>query len=389
MTERRRGLGRGLGALIPAAPQSADGPSLPAMGVGAASPTAVPVLPPERGVAAAKVTTLPPGGPAEAESAPTPPVSRETEDAFAAEAARLTSMSDSLGAYFTELALDSITANARQPRTEFDDDALAELVTSIQEVGLLQPIVVRQVGPERYELIMGERRWRACREAGLTKIPAIVRATDDEKMLLDALLENLHRAQLNPLEEAAAYDQLLKDFNCTHDELAERIGRSRPQVSNTLRLLRLSPSVQRRVAAGVLSAGHARALLSVEDSEEQDRLAHRIVAEGLSVRAVEEIVTLMGSQPNSTPKARGPRAGARVSPALTDLASRLSDRFETRVKVDLGQKKGKIVVEFASIDDLDRILGTLAPGEGRVLEQHATAEQATDDEAAKGDTGAE
>ena len=262
----------------------------------------------------------------------------------------------------------------------FDEDALAELVTSIKEVGLLQPVVVRQLGPERYELIMGERRWRACREAGLERIPAIVRATDDEKLLLDALLENLHRAQLNPLEEAAAYDQLLKDFNCTHDQLADRIGRSRPQVSNTLRLLRLSPPVQRRVAAGVLSAGHARALLSVDDSEEQDRLAHRIVAEGLSVRAVEEIVTLMSSRPSSTPKSKGPRAGGRLSPALTDLASRLSDRFETRVKVDLGQKKGKIVVEFASMEDLDRILGSLAPGEGRVLERGLSDEPAEDDE---------
>ncbi|CAM5732451.1 chromosome partitioning protein ParB [Streptomyces badius] len=170
------------------------------------------------------------------------------------------------------------------------------------------------MGADSYELIMGERRWRACREAGLERIPTIVRATDDEKLLLDALLENLHRAQLNPLEEAAAYDQLLKDFQCTHDQLADRIGRSRPQVSNTLRLLRLSPPVQRRVAAGVLSAGHARALLSVDDSEEQDRLAHRIVAEGLSVRAVEEIVTLMGSRPTSSPKSKGPRPAGVCSP---------------------------------------------------------------------------
>jgi ParB family chromosome partitioning protein len=277
------------------------------------------------------------------------------------------------GAHFAELPVEAITPNPRQPREVFDEDALAELVTSINEVGLLQPIVVRELGYDQYELIMGERRWRACREAGLERIPAIVRATDDEKLLLDALLENLHRAQLNPLEEAAAYDQLLKDFNCTHDQLADRIGRSRPQVSNTLRLLKLSPSVQRRVAAGVLSAGHARALLSVDDGAEQDRLAHRIVAEGLSVRAVEEIVTLMGSSPKSTPRSR-PRAGRRVSPALDHLAGRLSDRFETRVKVDLGQKKGKIVVEFASMEDLERIRGQLAPGEGRVLEQHLAAE---------------
>ncbi|MFD0626193.1 ParB/RepB/Spo0J family partition protein [Streptomyces sanglieri] len=287
---------------------------------------------------------------------------------------------DPAAAYFAEIPIGDITPNPRQPRDVFDEDALAELVTSIKEVGLLQPVVVREVEPERYELIMGERRWRACSEAGLERIPAIVRATDDEKLLLDALLENLHRAQLNPLEEAAAYDQLLKDFECTHDELADRIGRSRPQVSNTLRLLKLSGPVQRRVAVGVLSAGHARALLSVDDSEEQDRLAHRIVAEGLSVRAVEEIVRLMGSNPTSPAKARGPRAGGRVSPALSDLATRLSDRFETRVKVDLGQKKGKIVVEFASMEDLDRILGSLAPGEGRVLDQAPSEESAEEDE---------
>ncbi|RKN51984.1 ParB/RepB/Spo0J family partition protein, partial [Streptomyces klenkii] len=272
------------------------------------------------------------------------------------------------GAYFAELPLDAITPNPDQPREFFDEDALAELVASIKEVGLLQPVVVRQLGRERYELIMGERRWRACKDAGLEAIPAIVRATEDDRMLLDALLENLHRAQLNPLEEANAYDQLLRDFNCTHDELADRIGRSRPQVTNTLRLLQLSPEVQKRVAAGVLSAGHARALLGVEDAAEQDRLAHRIVAEGLSVRSVEEIVRLMGSEGKRTRRGRGPRAGRLISPALDGLAGRLSDRFETRVKVDLGQKKGKIVVEFASIEDLERILGQLAPGEGPVLD---------------------
>ncbi|MFE1769870.1 ParB/RepB/Spo0J family partition protein [Streptomyces sp. NPDC059008] len=362
MSERRRGLGRGLGALIPAAPQSTDHVG-PAVGQGATSPSSVPVLAPERGVAAAKVTSLPAHG-----------VSRETEAAAGTEASA-EGLSEVVGAHFAEVPLDAIKPNPRQPRTVFDEDALAELITSIKEVGLLQPVVVRQTAPEKYELIMGERRWRASREAGLEKIPAIVRDTDDEKLLLDALLENLHRAQLNPLEEAAAYDQLLKDFKCTHDELADRIGRSRPQVSNTLRLLNLSPSVQNRLAAGVLSAGHARALLSVEEPEEQEHLAHRIVAEGLSVRTVEEIVKLMGSAPKSASKAKGPRAGTRVSPALTGLASRLSDRFETRVKVDLGQKKGKIVVEFASIEDLERILGTLAPGEGPVLGQTLAEEK--------------
>ncbi len=286
-----------------------------------------------------------------------------------------------IGAYFAELPLDSITPNPRQPREVFDEDLLQELVTSIKEVGLLQPIVVRQVGPARYELIMGERRWRACHEAELDAIPAIVRATDDEKLLLDALLENLHRAQLNPLEEAFAYDQLLKDFNCTHDQLADRIGRSRPQVSNTLRLLKLSAAVQRRVAAGVLSAGHARALLSVEDSEEQDKLAHRIVAEGLSVRAVEEIVTLMGSRPQTAARSKGPRPGSVPSPALGDLATRLSDRFETRVKIDLGQKKGKITVEFASTEDLERILSTLAPGEQLSLQKSLLDDDSEETEA--------
>ncbi|MFI6285679.1 ParB/RepB/Spo0J family partition protein [Streptomyces sp. NPDC051018] len=364
MSERRRGLGRGLGALIPAAPQEKQAPPSGAPG----SSGVFPVLTAERGVAAAKVATLP-------SAATAPDMAMSSPEPGGAP-----QLVEPSGAHFAEVPVDAIKPNPRQPREVFDEDALAELVTSIKEVGLLQPVVVRQSGPEGYELIMGERRWRACREAGLERIPAIVRHTEDEKLLLDALLENLHRAQLNPLEEAAAYDQLLRDFNCTHDQLADRIGRSRPQVSNTLRLLRLSPSVQRRVAAGVLSAGHARALLSVEDPEEQNRLAHRIVAEGLSVRAVEEIVTLLNSSQTSTAKPKGPRAGARLSPALSDLATRLSDRFETRVKVDLGQKKGKIVVEFASIEDLERILGTLAPGEGRVLEHGLTDDAQQDDE---------
>ena len=351
MSDRRRGLGRGLGALIPAAPQSAS-----------TSPGGAPALVPDRGVAAAKVAGLVDRRTPEAPPTVDIPVSRETEPAASAASVPVT------GAYFAELDLDVITPNPRQPREVFDEDALNELITSIKEVGLLQPVVVRQIAADRFELIMGERRWRACREAGLDRIPAIVRATDDEKLLLDALLENLHRAQLNPLEEAAAYDQLLRDFSCTHEQLADRIGRSRSQVSNTLRLLKLSAPVQRRVAAGVLSFGHARALLALDDAEEQDKLAHRIVAEGLSVRAVEEIVTLANNEPRATRKAAAPRAGRRVSPALTHLASRLSDRFDTRVKVDLGQKRGKIVVEFASMEDLERILGSMAPGEGRVLE---------------------
>ncbi|WP_171164678.1 ParB/RepB/Spo0J family partition protein [Streptomyces sp. I05A-00742] len=361
MSERRRGLGRGLGALIPAAPKAAE-IGTPAVGPGATSPTAVPLLTAER------VTTPVPEVPLEA-TAPGKAVVTEPAEPQEPETGEVA------GAHFAELPLDAITPNPRQPRDVFDEVALDELVTSIREVGLLQPVVVRQVAPERYELIMGERRWRACREAGLEKIPAIVRATEDDKLLLDALLENLHRAQLNPLEEAAAYDQLLKDFSCTHDELADRIGRSRSQVSNTLRLLKLSPEVQLKLASGVLSAGHGRALLPVDDTEEQEKLALRIVREGLSVRSVEEIVQLMGSRTKKSGKAKSPRAGARVSPALSDLAARLSDRFETRVKVDLGQKKGKIVVEFASIDDLERILSSLAPGEGGVLEQKLSDDQ--------------
>lgn len=380
MSERRRGLGRGLGALIPAAPKGSDG-GAPAVGPGATSPAAVPVLTADRG-AAVQMATLVVGDVAAADEAVSGDgVSRDgsshggvSHGGVSHETAPEATVEMVAGAHFAELPLDSITPNPRQPRVVFDDEALDELVTSIREVGLLQPVVVRQSAPERYELIMGERRWRACRQAGLETIPAIVRATDDEKLLLDALLENLHRAQLNPLEEAAAYDQLLKDFNCTHDELADRIGRSRPQVSNMLRLLKLTPAVQKRLASGVLSAGHGRALLPVDDSEEQDKLARRIVAEGLSVRSVEEIVHLMGSRSNGPAKVKGPRAGTRVSPALTGLASRLSDRFETRVKVDLGQKKGKIVVEFASIEDLERILSTLAPGEGGVLDHKLSDE---------------
>jgi ParB family chromosome partitioning protein len=236
---------------------------------------------------------------------------------------------------------------------------MSELVASIREVGLLQPVVVRPNGVDGYELIMGERRWRASQEAGLDVIPAIIRDTADEHLLRDALLENLHRAQLNPLEEAAAYTQLLDDFGCTHEELAARIGRSRPQITNTVRLLKLSPAVQRRVAAGVLSAGHARALLGIEDSAAQDALAHRIVAEGLSVRAVEEIVAV-GDSSDRSPRRRA-QTGTVVAPRLGDLAARLSERFDTRVKVDLGRTKGRITVEYASLEDLERIVALMDP----------------------------
>ncbi len=262
------------------------------------------------------------------------------------------------GARFAEIPVEKVTPNPRQPREVFEEEAMAELVHSIKEVGLLQPVVVRPVEEGRFELIMGERRWRATKDAGLETIPAIVRDTSDDAMLRDALLENLHRAQLNPLEEAAAYQQLLDDFGCTHDELAGRIGRSRPQISNTLRLLRLSPPVQRRVAAGVLSAGHARALVGIEEEDAQDRLAGRVVSEGLSVRALEEMIAVGTGEDGASRRSR-PRKP--VAPGLADLGERLSERFETRVKVDLGQKKGRITVEFASLDDLRRIVEIMDP----------------------------
>ena len=338
----RRGLGRGLGSLIPTAPVQAPG-SPEGTHHGAVEPGG------EDGAAAAATGTVGAGQPGAHD---------------AGDAAEQSSLAPVEGAYFAEIDVTSITPNPRQPRQVFEEEALAELVHSVKEVGLLQPVVVRRLGEDRYELIMGERRWRATQQAGFTKIPAIVRETGDDAMLRDALLENLHRSQLNPLEEAAAYQQLLDDFGCTHEELAGRIGRSRPQISNTLRLLKLSPSVQRRVAAGVLSAGHARALLGVEHAETQDRLAGRVVSEGISVRGLEEIVAVgdLGSGTKPRPRTRKPHA-----PGLDDLAARLSDRFETRVKVDLGRTKGKITVEFASIPDLERIVELLDPKGDRPL----------------------
>ncbi len=260
------------------------------------------------------------------------------------------------GSYFAEVSLESISPNSRQPRTVFDEDAMAELVASIEEVGLLQPIVVRPLGDERFELVMGERRWRASQLAGLTMIPAIVRETETHDLLRDALLENLHRAQLNPLEEAAAYQQMLEDFGCTQEELASRIKRSRPQISNTIRLLRLPPTVQRRVAAGVLSAGHARALLALPDQASQERLAQRVVAEGLSVRATEEIVTV-GDEPSAT--SRSPRSAREPHPRAGEIAGQLADRLDTRVKIDSGKTKGRLSIEFASAEDLERIAALL------------------------------
>ncbi len=345
--EKRRALGRGLGALIPSTPQ---GERPVDVFFGAAAPS---------GSSDAQATDARHSG------APARP----------GESANHVGSDSDLqpvpGATFAELPVAAIRPNPRQPRTVFDEDDMAELVHSVSEIGILQPIVVRRVadggGVDQrnlgdadgagvsFELVMGERRWRAAQAAGLPTVPAIIRSTHDDDLLRDALLENLHRSQLNPLEEAAAYRQLLDDFGCTQEELATRIGRSRPQVSNTLRLLKLPPLVQRRLAAGVLSAGHARAMLGLTDVAAMERLAQRIVAEGLSVRSVEEIVAV-GAVPMAKPKP--PRAGAR-RPQLDDVAATLSDHFDTRVSIALGQRKGKVVVEFASVDDLDRILAVM------------------------------
>ncbi|MFD0683953.1 ParB/RepB/Spo0J family partition protein [Actinomadura fibrosa] len=323
MSQQRRGLGKGLGALIPTAPPPPT--------------TADPGTAGEPGF---------PGG-----GTPDPSPHDAGPD-----------IKPVVGAHFAELPVDSITVNPRQPRKHFDDLALEELAESIGIVGLLQPVVVRKadLDDHDYELIMGERRWRASQMAGLDVIPAIVRDTGDDDLLRDALMENLHRQQLNPLEEAAAYSQLLKDFGATHEQLAGRIGRSRPHITNTLRLLNLPPAVQRRVAAGVLSAGHARALLSLDSVEAQEHMAQRIVQEGLSVRTVEEMINLR--ELDDEPKA--PRQGRRkkpVAPGLKEIADRLSDRYDTKVRVDMGRSKGKIVVEFATLEDLDRIIKSMAP----------------------------
>lgn len=328
MTDKKRGLGRGLGALIPNAPGSRPAGSVVADAL---------LTPSDR---------------------PDLEVVRSPAD----------SVDGSALAHYAELPLSDISPNPRQPRQVFEEESLAELVFSLKEIGLLQPVVVRPAGDSRYELVAGERRWRAAQQAGFDTIPAIIRETSDDVLLRDALLENLHRVQLNPLEEAAAYEQMLSDFGCTQEELAGRIGRSRPQVSNTLRLLRLPPSVQRRVAAGVLSAGHARALLALEDSSDQERLAARIVAEGLSVRTVEELVSLGETGADEPGRKRAKRA---QNPALSDLAAALSDDLETRVTVDLGRTKGKITITFASVDDLERIVGQIAPQATRALRELA------------------
>jgi ParB family transcriptional regulator, chromosome partitioning protein len=324
---RRGGLGRGLGALIPTAPSDSGQSSPTDVYFGTTS-------------VAPRLAGSPADGNGDAPGAHDPlPVP---------------------GASFAELPIAKVHPNAKQPRQVFDEDALAELTHSVREFGVLQPIVVRQ-DANGYEMVMGERRLRAAAAAGLDTIPAIVRSTSDDAMLRDALLENIHRAQLNPLEEAAAYQQLLEEFGTTHDELAQRIGRSRPQVTNTIRLLNLPIPVQRRVAAGVLSAGHARALLGLEDKDQQDEIAGRIVAEGLSVRATEELVALAAT--GHADRKTGRRAPAQkiTAPGVEELADRLSDAFDTRVRVELGRRKGRITMEFASVDDLERIVGLMAP----------------------------
>ena len=396
MTERRRGLGRGLGALIPTGPAD-DGGRPSDLFFRERHPNDTGVVSRETG----SVLGDPAGGGDPAEAMPTSagPVQsgpRYAGPTYAAPAypasgdggpvqepvanAAGTGLREVPGARYAEVPLELIRPNPRQPRTVFDPDELAELVASIREIGVLQPVVVRPLpegspadtgnagdgdnagntdgagGATGYELVMGERRWRAAGDAGLETIPAIVKETSDDAMLRDALLENLHRSQLNPLEEAAAYQQLLDDFGCTHDDLAARIGRSRPQISNTLRLLRLPPLVARRLAAGVLSAGHARALLGLEDGAAMERLAQRIVAEGLSVRSVEEIVALGGE---GVPTPRRQREPQVRDGRLDEVAARLSDRFDTRVSVAMGQRKGRLTVEFATLEDLDRIVALL------------------------------
>ena len=416
MSEKRRGLGRGLGALIPTSPErerpvdvffpsapraaeavqnanpetggvGSDGSSAPVLTIertGTDSPASLLGADEQEVADLAEVTSdlvtdgavvpVADAASGQRESAVDvdADVSRETEAGENPHGVAEQAAVDLVpvpGATFAELPVGLIRANSRQPRTVFDEGELDELVGSIKEIGVLQPVVVRRdpESPGGYELIMGERRWRATQAAGLDVIPAIIRETDDADLLRDALLENLHRSALNPLEEAAAYRQLLDDFGCTHEELGARISRSRSQISNMLRLLRLPPVVQRRVAAGVLSAGHARALLGLTDGAEIERLAQRIVSEGLSVRATEEIVAL-GGLDAKRPVERAPRPGQR-SAAIDELASRLSDRFETRVKVDLGKNKGRLTVEFASVEDLNRILDLMAPQDPGLLRQ--------------------
>jgi ParB family chromosome partitioning protein len=326
---KRGGLGRGLAALIPtSAPVAEPAPE------GTDETPAVSLVPSPPAPSPFSAPAAPPAAPAVPEGALGVP-----------------------GAQLREVAVEDVVPNPKQPRQVFDDEALEELSHSVREFGLLQPIVVRENGTGGYELIMGERRLRAARAAGLDTVPAIVRDTTDDAMLRDALLENIHRVQLNPLEEAAAYQQLLEEFGATHEELAAKIGRSRSQVTNTIRLMKLPVKVQTRVAAGVISAGHARALLGLQDADAQDALATRIVAEGMSVRATEEAVAMAAAEEPSTRR----RTRKISAPGVEELGTRLSDMFETKVKIQIGRAKGRIVVEFGSVDDLQRIIGVMAP----------------------------
>ena len=399
MSEKRRGLGRGLGALIPSAAPAAGSTATPsrpvdlffpeagqrgerspeetaaaAVDVDAASAPEAPAQP----KAEARPDSPSPAGAVEGPGTKRPESDSDSGGTRAAAAkkpaasnrrtkAQPAADGDGLdlvevpGAQFAELPVADIHPNRRQPRTVFDEEEMAELVHSVREIGVLQPIVVRkstEPGSESYELVMGERRWRATREAGLETIPAIIRDTGDDALLRDALLENLHRSQLNPLEEAAAYQQLLEDFGATHEELADKIGRSRPQVSNTIRLLRLPPLVQRRVAAGVITAGHARALLSLPDDAAIERMAQRIIAEGLSVRGTEEAVALY--QEPQEQRRNSPKPNARHE-RMDFLASTLADRLDTNVKITLGARKGKVSIEFGSVEDLNRIMSLISP----------------------------
>jgi ParB family chromosome partitioning protein len=344
---KRGGLGRGLAALIPTSPP----PAAAAAPAEAVEPDVTPaggesaeVSPAPSSGSAPTVTLVPPPAPTPLFGSPA--ASQVVEGALGVP-----------GAQLREVSVDDVVPNPKQPRQVFDDEALEELTHSVKEFGLLQPIVVREKPDGGYELIMGERRLRAARAAELETVPAIVRDTTDDALLRDALLENIHRVQLNPLEEAAAYQQLLEEFGATHEELAARIGRSRSQVTNTIRLMKLPVKVQTRVAAGVISAGHARALLGLPDADAQDARATRIVAEGMSVRATEEAVAMAAAE-QPTAKRRTRKISA---PGVEELGSRLSDMFETKVKIQIGRSKGKIVVEFGSVDDLQRIIGVMAP----------------------------
>lgn len=375
MAERKRGLGRGIGSLIPDVinedrpvdvffPQSNKSVSretskdpAESMRQSRASKKLLPRTRHEGNATASKNNATR----KKTTTAKASSTRKTTKQASNDDVSRETELVAVPGTAFGMLKLDTISPNPRQPRTVFDEDDLDELVTSIQEVGVLQPVVVRVVDTKKpaYELIMGERRLRASKLAGLKEIPAIVREVSDDDLLRDALLENLHRSDLNPLEEAAAYQQLLDDFKCTQEELSERIGRSRPQIANTLRLLRLPGLVQRRVAAGVLSQGHARALLGLNDPAQMEELAQRIVAEGLSVRATEEAVVLLnrGDQKNVSRETR------KADAELVSLAQSVGDKLDTKVNIVMGKRKGKMTVDFANQQDLERILKVLGLNE--------------------------